>query len=87
MQRIDQEQRDQLFWELIGPIIVRAIGCGGLRAIGVVIGAHQMVAGGLAGRIGGIGLIGRDLAKGRIAGPQTTIDLVGRDMVEPVRLA
>ena len=52
VQGIVDDQRDQLFRELVGTVVVRAVGDQHRQAVGVVIGADQMVRGGLAGRIG-----------------------------------
>jgi hypothetical protein len=81
-QRIVDAQRDQLFREVIRTVIVRAIGRQDRQAIGVVPGPHQMVAGGLAGRIRAVGLVAMTLAEGRVVLPQRTIDLVGRHVQE-----
>ena len=75
-QRLEDEDRDQLLRELIGAVIVGAVGDQHRQAVGVMPGAHQVVRTGLAGRIGRVWLIGRGL--GEIAlGAQTAIDLVG----------
>ena len=39
-----QTQRNQLFGKMIGPVVVRAVTRGDLKAIGVLVGAHEMVA-------------------------------------------
>ena len=79
-QGVDDHQRDQLFREVIGPVVVAAVGGDHRQAGGVVPGAHQMVAGGLAGRVGAIWLVAVRLSKGRVARPQTAIHLIGRNM-------
>ena len=56
-QRVDDDQRDQLFGEVVGAVVVGAIGGEHRQAVGVVPGAHQVVAGGLAGRVGAVGLV------------------------------
>ena len=43
VQRVEQEQRDQLFGILVWPVIVRAIASRHVQPVGMVIGAHQMV--------------------------------------------
>ena len=75
--------RDQLLRELIRPVVVRAIGDHRLQAVGVMIGAHEHVAGGLAGRVRRVRRVGRGL--GEEAGrAQAAIDFVGGDVVEAV---
>ena len=46
------EERYQLLGELIGTVVVRAVGHDGRHAVGVVEGTHEVVAAGLARRIG-----------------------------------
>ena len=51
------EQRNQLLRELIGTVVVRAVGHQRRHAVGVVIGPHEMVARGLRCRVGAMGVI------------------------------
>src|SRR3546814_6201648 len=83
-QRVQEEQRDQLFRKLIRAIIIGAVGRRRLQSIGVVIGADEMVRGRLGRRIGRVWRIGRVFVKGGIVRPQSPVYLVGRDMVEAV---
>jgi len=53
--RLEDHHRDQLFGELSGAIVVRAVGEHHWQAVGVVAGVYQMVACGLAGQIGAEG--------------------------------
>ena len=87
VQRVDDEQWDQLFREVEGPVVVRAVRRGDIEPIGVMIGADQMVGRGLGRRVGRIGRVGRVLAEGGVVRPQRAIDLVGRDMMEAVGLS
>ena len=74
--------RDQLLRELVRAVVVRAIGDDRGQAVGVMIGAHQHVARGLAGGVGRVRRVGRGF--GEIAGrAEAAIDLVGGDVVEP----
>lgn len=75
---------NQLFRKLIGPVVVRAVGEGGLQTVGLVVGPYQMIRGRLARRIGGVGGIGCLFGEGRVIGPQGSVDLVGGDMMEAV---
>src|SRR5690606_34225811 len=53
-QGVDDHQRDELFGEVVRAVVVRAVGGEHRQAVGVVVGTHQVVAGGLAGRIGAV---------------------------------
>ncbi|MNE56720.1 hypothetical protein D3C80_1516500 [compost metagenome] len=57
-QRVDDHQRNKLFREVIRTVVVRAVGGQYRQAIGVMVGAHQVVAGGFAGRVRAVGFIG-----------------------------
>ena len=46
------EQGDQLLGELVGAVVVRAVGHDSGQAVGVVEGAHEMVRAGLRGAVG-----------------------------------
>ncbi len=85
VEQVDQAQRDQLFRKLVWAVIVGAVADRGGQAIGVVIGAHQMVGGGLAGGIGRVGGIGGGFAKRRIVRSQGAVYLVGGHVMETVR--
>ena len=55
---VDDHQRDQLFGEVIGPVVVAAVGGEHRQAVGVVPGPHQVVARRLARRVGLLGACG-----------------------------
>ena len=63
-QRVEDDQRDELFREVVGAVVVGAVGGEHRQAVGVVPGAHQVVAGRLAGRIRAVGLVGVGLGEG-----------------------
>jgi hypothetical protein len=52
LQDVVEDQRDQLFRELVRSVIVGAIGDQHRQAVGMEIGTDQVVGGGLGGRIG-----------------------------------
>ena len=85
-ERVEDRQRDELFGEMIGPVIVRAVREHDRQAIGVVPGAHEMIGGRLRGRIGRVRLVGRGLGKGAV-GPERAEDLVGRDVMKAESVA
>jgi len=76
-QRLDDEQRNQFFGEVVGTVVVGAVGGEHRQAVAVVPGAHQVIAGGLAGAVGAVGLVGVLLGEGWLTGLEAAIDLVG----------
>ena len=54
---IVDEQGDELLWELVRTVVVRAVGDHGGHPVGVVEGPHEVVAGGLGGAVGTVGLV------------------------------
>ena len=79
LHRVQDGQGHELFGEVIGAVIVRAVGDHHRQAIGMEPGLGQMIGCGLRSRIGRARIIGRRLVeKARVA--QTAIDLIGRDM-------
>ena len=79
-QRIDNDQRDQLFGEMQRAVVVAAVGRQHRQAIGVMPGPHQVVGSRLAGRVRAVGLVIVLFGKRRVRGRQRAIDLVGGDM-------
>ena len=79
-QGVDDHQRDQLFGKVVRAVVVGAVGGEHRQAVGVVVGAHQVVAGGLAGRVGAVGLVAVGFGEGRVVLAQRAIDLVGGHM-------
>ena len=82
-QGIDNHERDELFGEMQGAVVVAAIGGEHRQAVGVMPRTNQVIAGRLAGTVGAVGLVRMLLGKGWILGRQTAIHLIGRDMQEP----
>lgn len=88
---IVDEEGDELLRELVGAVVVRAVGHQRGHAVGVVIGAHEVVAAGLGGAVGAVrvvlgGLV-EELASigGRSFGLvelQSAVNLIRRDVVE-----
>ena len=81
-QCVDDHERDEFFGEVVGAVVVGAVGGEHRQAVGVVPGAHQVVAGGLAGGIRAVGFVAVGFGKGRFALGQRAVDLVGADMQE-----
>ena len=51
------EERDEFFRELVGAVVIRAVGHQRGHAVGVVIGAYEVVAAGLGGAVGAVGIV------------------------------
>src|SRR5207248_4302900 len=81
VQRLQDRQRDQLFREMVGSIIVRAVAHHGRQAIGLMPGAHEVVGGGFRGGIGRIRPVAALLAEFALR-PERPEYLVGRDMMK-----
>ena len=80
-----EDQWNELFRELIGTIVVRAVGDQGRQAVGMEIGTDQVIGRSLRGRIGRAGIESRALGEKTLR-PKRTVDLVGTDM-EKARFA
>ena len=78
LERVENDERDELFRELIRPVVVRAVRYDRRQSVGMVPGADEMVAGRLAGRVGRTRIVGRRLGEKPVR-PERAIDLVGRD--------
>ncbi len=55
VQDVGDAQRNEFFREMIRPVVVGAVAGGDVQAVGVMVGAYQMIGGRLAGRIGRVG--------------------------------
>ena len=81
-QCIMNNQRDKLFRKMQRPVVIRAIRGEDGETVGVVIGADEVVTGGLAGGIRAIRLVGICLSKRRIIRSERAVNLVGGYMQE-----
>lgn len=81
-QGVVDHQWDELFREVVGAVVVRAVGGQHRQPVGVVIGPHQVVGGRLGRRVGTVRLVAVVLGEGRIARCQRAIDFVGGDVEE-----
>ena len=78
---VQNHQGKELFRELVGAVVVGAIGKGDGQAVGVEVGHGQVVAGCLTGGVGAAGVVGGGLHK--VAGlSQGAVHLVGGHVVE-----
>ena len=74
--------RDELLHVLVGPVVVRAVGDGSLKAEGPRPGAHEHVGGRLGGAVRRARSVGRLLGEaGRVVQRKVPVDLVGGDVV------
>ena len=69
------------------PVVVRAVRGQRRQAVGVVIGAHEMVRRGLRRGVRAVRRVGRRFAERRIGWRQRSVDLVGGHVHEAKRLA
>jgi hypothetical protein len=69
-QGVYDHQRDQILGEVERPVVVGAVGGEHRQPVGVVPGAHHMVAGGLAGRVGTVGRVSVGSVKAGSPGPR-----------------
>ena len=86
------EKRDQLLRELVGPVVVRAVGHQRRHPVRVVVGSHEVVGRGFRGRVGAVRrvlrLFGEELlAEGPAAAlPARSISLGTCQLQRPVHL-
>ena len=81
-ERVDDHQRDEFFREVVRAVVVRTIGGQHRQAVGVMIGAYQMVAGGLAGGIRAVRFVAVRLAEGGFVLRERAIHFVGGNVQE-----
>ena len=58
VKNVHDHERNQLLGKVIRTVVVRAIAGRHLQAVSVVISPHEMIRGGLAGGVGGLGVYG-----------------------------
>ena len=81
---VQDHQGDKFFRELVGAVVVGTVGQGNGEAVGVVVGQNQVVASGLAGRIGRAGVVGRSFRK-VAAFAEASVHFVGGNMMKEHR--
>jgi hypothetical protein len=81
-QDIDDNEGDQFLGKLVGAVVVRAVRDRGREAVGLVIGAHQVIRPGLAGGVRRIRRVRGRLVERGIVGLERTVHLVGRDVMK-----
>ncbi len=86
LQRVQEHERDQLFRELEGAVVVRAVRDQGRQAVRLPEGADEVVGRGLRGGVGRVRSVGRPLREGARR-PERPVDLVGGDVKEAERAA
>ena len=67
MTDVVDEQRYQFLRELVWAVVVGAVGHDGGQAVGVVEGAYEVVAAGLGGAVGAMGLVFQVLGEELVA--------------------
>ena len=83
MHGVDDHERDELFREMVGSVVVGAAGDTDRKAVGPVVGQHQQVRRGLAAAVGGGGVNRRLLGEEEVrpVQRQISVNLVRRDLV------
>ena len=81
---IHDQQRNQLFGKVIGPVVVRAVAGGDGQAKGVRVRPHQMIRRSLGGRVRGVGCVGRGFRETRIVFAERTVHFICRDVMKAV---
>ncbi len=78
-------QRDELLGEVVGAVVVRAVAQFHRQPVGVEPRPHEVVRGGLGGRVGRARVVGRGLGEEPLLA-QRAVHLVGGDVVEEFAL-
>ena len=81
LDRVQDHEGDELLGELVGAVVVRAVGEEGRQAVRLVVRAHEVVGARLRGRVGRVRRVGRRLREGP-GRAERAVDLVGRDVQE-----
>ncbi len=79
------DERDEFFWKVIGPVVVGTVGGEHGEPVGVVVGADEMVAGSFTRRVRAIRHVPVAFGERGIVGFEGPIDLVGGDVQEAER--
>ena len=84
VERQGAEVRDQLLGELVGPVVVGAVGDRDGEPVGLGVGPHRMVRPRLRRVVGGAGTVRRILGEHLVGVErEIAVDLARRNMVEP----
>lgn len=81
-QGVDDHQRDELFEEVVGAVVVATVGGKHRQAIVMVQGVHQVAACGMACKIRAVGFVAVGFCKCRFSGRERAVDFVGADVQE-----
>src|ERR1700674_3251130 len=82
---VQDHERNKLFGKLVGTVIIGAVGGQNRKAVGMVIGADQMIGSRLGRGVRTVRSVRGGLAEGRVVGSERSVDFVGRDMQETER--
>src|SRR5712692_8513144 len=74
---IQDHERDQFFGELVRSVIVGAVGGENRKAVGMAIGADQMIGSRLGRGVRAVGRVGGGFAEGRVVGAERSVDFIG----------
>src|SRR5260370_5503509 len=74
---VQDDERDQFFGELVGSVIIGAVGGQNREAGGMAIGADQRIGSRLGRGVRAVGRVGGGLAEGRVVGAERSVDFIG----------
>lgn len=77
----EDDDWDQLFGELVGPVVVAAVGDHDGQAVGVLPGSGEVVGGRFAGGVGRVGIVGCGFGEEAFVA-EAAVDFVGGDVEE-----
>jgi len=81
LQGVEGDEGDELLRELPWAVVVRAVGDRHGKAVGLEVGPHEVVRGGLRGAVRAVGPVGGGLGEEALPA-EAAVDLVGADVVE-----
>ena len=84
LEAVEDDERHQLLGEVVGAVVVGAVGDAHRKPVGVVPGAHQVVARGLRGGVGRVRRIRGRLGEESLRA-ERAVHLVGGDVLEDER--
>jgi hypothetical protein len=75
LHKVENGEGDEFFWKLIGAVVIAAVANDVRQAVGVAVGAYEVVGGGLRGGVGTAGIVGCAFLKKAFIG-KAAIDFV-----------
>ncbi len=75
-ERVVDDERDEFFGEVVGSVVIGAVGGEDGESVGVVIGSNEVIAGGFAGRVRAVRHVAVGFGEGGIGGFEGAVDFV-----------